>query len=107
MKTNIKLGASQSEDEDDEENSYAYQLLKMAEQLDLKAFANTVSMFFWGLVMAKAKIGFSAAFSKDKEAVSSSYKRFLQLVVLIGVASVVKISADYNYTENILFGDSQ
>jgi hypothetical protein len=45
--------------------------------------------------MAKAKTGFSAALSKEKEVVSYSYKRFIQLIVLVGVASLFKLNADY------------
>lgn len=49
--------------------------------------------------MAKAKAGFNAAFSKDKEAVGTSYKRFLKLILIVGVAGLYKLSADYNYLE--------
>jgi hypothetical protein len=47
--------------------------------------------------MAKARTGYSAATSKDKESVGSSFKRFVQLIFLVGVASVFKLNADTNY----------
>lgn len=77
-------------------------MIAMTKNLDVKALCSTVSMFVWGLVLAKAKTGFSAALSKDKEAVGSSYKRFISIIALVGVASVVKLNADYSYVENFL-----
>jgi hypothetical protein len=68
---------------------------QFSEHLDLKSFSSAVSMCVWGLIMAKAKTGFSAALSKEKEVVSYSYKRFIQLIVLVGVASLFKLNADY------------
>lgn len=50
--------------------------------------------------MAKAKTGFSASQSKDKEVVGTSFKRLLSLVVLLGIATVAKLNADYQYVES-------
>jgi hypothetical protein len=33
--------------------------------LNISALSSTLSMFIWGLVMAKARAGFTAASSKD------------------------------------------
>ena len=33
--------------------------------INISAISSTFSMFMWGLIMAKAKTGFTAAFSKD------------------------------------------
>jgi hypothetical protein len=49
----------------------------------------------WGLIVAKAKTGLTAAASQDKEAVSSSFKRMVSIAVLITVASVAKMNADF------------
>jgi len=49
----------------------------------------------WGLVMAKAKTGFNAASTKDKEQVQSSFKRAVSIVVLLGVATLAKMNADF------------
>ena len=37
--------------------------------VSISAISSTISMFMWGLIMAKAKTGFSAAFSKDASTV--------------------------------------
>lgn len=59
-------------------------------------------MFIWGLVMAKAKTGFSASGSKDKESVGQAFKKLLGMVALISVATLAKLNADNKYIENFV-----
>jgi hypothetical protein len=59
-------------------------------------------MFIWGLVMAKAKAGFTASQSKDQGVVSSSFGKMIGLMFLIGVAGVAKWNADSHYLENLV-----
>lgn len=68
--------------------------------LDIKAFSSTLSIFVWGLIMAKAKTGFNAASSKDKEAVGSSFKRLISLVFFLSIATFAKMNADFKYLES-------
>ena len=73
-----------------------------AGNLNISAISNTLSMFLWGLVMAKAKAGFTAATSKDASAVNSSIGKMIGLGVLICVAGVAKLNADNHYLENFV-----
>lgn len=50
--------------------------------------------------MAKAKTGFNAASTKDKEAVGSSFKRLLSLIFLLSIATFAKMNADFQYLES-------
>jgi hypothetical protein len=68
--------------------------------LDLKAFSNTLSIFVWGLIMAKARTGFNAASTTDKEEVCSSFKRLISLVLLLTIATFAKMNADFQYFES-------
>ena len=74
--------------------------------LDFKAFSSVVSMLVWGLIMAKAKTGFAASSSKDKETVSSSFKRMTTILVLLVIASVAKLNADYQFFGSSLMDNS-
>lgn len=64
--------------------------------------SSALSMMIWGLVMAKAKTGMNAASSKDKETVGSAVKKIAGLMGLIGVATLAKLNADYNYIGSYL-----
>lgn len=44
-------------------------------------------MIIWGMIMAKAKSGYTAAMSKDHTQVQSQYKNVLTLFALIAVAT--------------------
>jgi hypothetical protein len=59
-------------------------------------------MFLWGLVMAKAKTGFTAAASKDASTTQSAIGKMVGLGVLIVIAGVAKLNADNHYVENIV-----
>ena len=63
-------------------------------------------MFIWGLVMAKAKMGFSASGTKDKESVGQAFKKLLGMVALISVATLAKMNADNKYLESWVAGSS-
>lgn len=56
-----KLGASPDD--------YSSYFNTKSGEFDLSCLSSTFSMFIWGLVMAKAKTGFSASGTKDKETV--------------------------------------
>ena len=73
-----------------------------AGNLNISAISNAFSMFMWGLVMAKAKTGFSAAASKDVSAVQSTIGKMIGLGALICVAGVAKLNADNHYVENFV-----
>ena len=57
-------------------------------------------MFIWGLVLAKARTGFSASNSKDASVVSGSMGKMIGMSVLILLASLAKLNADHHYVEN-------
>ena len=59
-------------------------------------------MFIWGLVMAKARAGFTAASSKDQGVVSSGFGKMIGLMFLIGVAGLAKWNADSHFLDNAL-----
>jgi hypothetical protein len=59
-------------------------------------------MFIWGLVMAKAKAGFTASTSKDQSVVTSSYSKMVGLAVMIGVASLAKWNADSHFLDKMV-----
>jgi hypothetical protein len=71
-----------------------------SDNIDFTALSSTFSMFIWGLVMAKAKTGFNASGSKDKESVGQAFKKLLGMVALISVATLAKLNAENNYIEN-------
>lgn len=48
-------------------------------------------MLIWGLIMAKAKAGYTAATSKDNKTVTSQYKNIFTILVLVVVATVAQI----------------
>ena len=70
--------------------------------LNLSAVSSTLSMFIWGLVMAKARAGFTAASSKDQGVVSSGFGKMIGLMFLIGVAGLAKWNADSHFLDNAL-----
>jgi hypothetical protein len=57
-------------------------------------------MFIWGLVMAKAKAGFSASVSKDHLTVKSTLTKVVGMTVLIALASFAKLNAENHYIES-------
>ena len=68
--------------------------------LNVSALSSGLSVFIWGLVMAKAKSGILAATSKDHKIVQSSYKKTLLLGAMVGVAYLAKYNSDTNYLQN-------
>ena len=62
-------------------------------ELNFKSMYSSFSMLIWGLIMAKAKAGYSAASSKDHASVKSQCKNVFFLVALVAVACV----AQYKY----------
>ena len=70
--------------------------------IDLSSLSKGLSMFIWGLVLAKAKAGVTAAASKDHKTVSSSYGKTVGIMLLIGVASIAKYNAETNFVDQIL-----
>lgn len=59
-------------------------------------------MLLWGLVMAKAKTGFSAAASKSAAVVQSSQFKIVTIGVLICVAGLAKLNADVHFIDNFV-----
>jgi hypothetical protein len=51
-------------------------------------------MLIWSLLVAKAKVGFAASSSKDSEAVQSSWKRVVKILVVVGIMSVAQLKLD-------------
>lgn len=70
--------------------------------MSISSLSNTLSMFIWGLVMVKAKTGFTASGKQESAHVQSSFGKMIGLAVLIGVATVAKLNADHHFIENML-----
>ena len=70
--------------------------------LNISAISNSFSMFIWGLVMVKAKIGFSIATSKDVSAVQSTIGKMIGFGVLFCIVGVAKLNSDNYYVENFV-----
>lgn len=70
--------------------------------ISISAISSTISMFMWGLIMAKAKTGFTAAFSKDALTVQSSFSKMIGMGVLIVIAGLAKLNADGHYVESFV-----
>ena len=51
-------------------------------------------MLIWSLLVAKAKVGFAASSSKDSEAVQSSWKRVVKILLVVGIMSVAQLKLD-------------
>jgi hypothetical protein len=51
-------------------------------------------MLIWSLFVAKAKVGFAASSSKDSEAVQSSWKRVVKILLVVGIMSVAQLKLD-------------
>ena len=51
-------------------------------------------MLIWSLLVAKAKVGFTASSSKDSEAVQSSWKRVVKILLVVGIVSVAQLKLD-------------
>ena len=51
---------------------------------------NTLSMLFWGLIIAKAKTGISVTSSKDSDHVQASWKKVLKIVLVVGITSFIQ-----------------
>lgn len=61
--------------------------------LNFKSMYSSFSMLIWGLIMAKAKAGYTAASSKDHASIKSQCKNVFFLVALVAVACF----AQYKY----------
>jgi len=68
----------------------------------LKALSSGLSIFLWGLVAAKAKTGFTAATTKDKDTVSYSFKKMVSLLLVLAFATLAKMNADHSFIDSIL-----
>ena len=51
-------------------------------------------MLIWGLIAAKAKVGFVAATTTDSDAVQSSWKRVIKILIVVGIVSVAQFKID-------------
>jgi hypothetical protein len=56
-------------------------------------------MLIWGLIMAKAKAGYTAATSKDHSTVKSQYKNVFTILVLVVVACVAQMKYENSFKE--------
>lgn len=54
----------------------------------------SLSMLLWGLIAAKAKMGFVAATSTDSDTVQSSWKRVVKILVVVGILSLAQFKMD-------------
>ena len=70
--------------------------------MGLNTVSSALSVFIWGIVMAKAKSGFSVAGSKDAATVKSTVGSIITMSVLIALASLAKLNADNHYIENFV-----
>ena len=68
------------------------------DNLDVKALSQTISMFVWGLILAKAKTGYAAASNKDAGQVSSQFKSIVVLLVMAGLATFAQIQLEKETT---------
>ena len=66
----------------------------MNEVINFSALSSSFSMFIWGLIIAKAKSGYSAAVSKDPQTVKSAWTNILCLLTLVGIATYAQIKFD-------------
>jgi len=62
--------------------------------IDTSSALNGMSVFVWGLVLAKANQGLSAASSKDSSVVGGTMKKAFTLIFMIVLGSVLKLGAD-------------
>jgi len=51
-------------------------------------------MLIWGLIAAKAKVGFVASTTTDSDAVQSSWKRVIKILIVVGIVSVAQFKID-------------
>jgi hypothetical protein len=51
-------------------------------------------MLIWGLIAAKAKVGFVASSSSDSDTVQSSWKRVMKILFVVGIVSVAQLKID-------------
>ncbi|CDW79411.1 UNKNOWN [Stylonychia lemnae] len=70
-------------------------------EFNVKALSGTFSMIIWGMIMAKAKSGYTAAISKDHTQVQSQYKNVLTLFALIAVATFAQWKFEGQSQKNI------
>lgn len=78
------------------DNEY-YKYLDESGELNISAISSGLSVFIWGLVMAKAKSGLTASASKDHKTVKSSFTKTIFMGLLLGVAYLAKYNADTHY----------
>ena len=68
----------------------------VAEETDeMSGMFSGISVFIWGLVLAKARSGMEAANTKDSGSVGGLLKKSAGLIFLIGVASVFQLMSTY------------
>lgn len=68
---------------------------------------SSFSMLIWGLIMAKAKSGYSAAVSKDHPTVKSSYKNIFTILVLVVIACAAQMKFESSFKELAKPDDNQ
>ncbi len=73
--------------------------------LDAISWSSSLTTIIWGLILAKAKAGHSAASSGKVESIQSTTKTAFILVGLIACASFLKINNDYHIIDSIVPGD--
>ena len=66
-----------------------------AETDEMSGMFNGVSVFIWGLVLAKARSGMDAASQKDTGTVGGLLKRSAGLIFMIAIASVFQLLSVY------------
>jgi hypothetical protein len=64
-------------------------------------------MLIWGLIMAKAKAGYTAATSKDHSTVKSQYKNVFTILVLVIVACVAQMKYENSFKDVATTKDSE
>jgi hypothetical protein len=69
-----------------------------SEAENIQGLSQTISVFIWGLIMAKAKTGYTAATNKNSEQVSGQFKSILVLLAMAAVATLAQIQIDKHST---------
>ena len=68
----------------------------VAEETDeMSGMFSGISVFIWGLVLAKARSGMEAASSKDSGSVGGLLKKAAGLIFMIAIASVFQLLSTY------------
>lgn len=75
---------------------------KKTGDINVNKVCQQLSVALWGLIMAKAKTTFSLADLMDSNKIKSKVSKIFYLGVMVGVAQMLKISAENNYIEHYL-----